>query len=326
MQRPRVGHAFADQRVHRIEVLPELVAQRLVGHQVRAQPHPRDRRLQVVRDRRQDLHPLGGVAGDALLHRVEGARGMGHFGRAVLGDQARREVRAEIVGRRRQRVQRPRHQPHRHPGAEGQHHQLRHQHPGDPLGDGHVDAARMHGDGGAVAQSDQQLIAPRADLRDALDAEGPQRLRQRVDERAAEFGVIDRSRLRIDLVGEREAEVGPLQAVQPRGALGGRQAVEDGDTGGDVALDARHHQRAQRHRALLPDRDVGQRLRDRDAQHHHPEHAREERARPEAARSRRRVHGRAARSGEGAHGRSVASARCTKSSRSWPQNSSPSMT
>ena len=84
VQRPRIGDAFPHQRMHGIEVLPELQLVLLVVHHLGAQPHPGDGRLEVVRDGGQDLHALGHVARDSSLHGVEGACRVRHFGGAFF--------------------------------------------------------------------------------------------------------------------------------------------------------------------------------------------------------------------------------------------------
>jgi hypothetical protein len=81
------------------QVLQQLVAQGSVVHQVGAQAHARDRRLQVVRDRRQDLHAFGQVDLDAVLDGVEGARRLRHFARPVFAERRGRHAGAQRVGR-----------------------------------------------------------------------------------------------------------------------------------------------------------------------------------------------------------------------------------
>jgi hypothetical protein len=44
---------------------------RFATHHVNAQTHGRDRRLQIMRDRRENLHAPGHLRGDPALHRVE---------------------------------------------------------------------------------------------------------------------------------------------------------------------------------------------------------------------------------------------------------------
>jgi hypothetical protein len=204
--------------MHRVQVLAELDAVGVAVHQVGAQPHARDGRLQVVRDGRQDLDALGHVARDALLHGVEGARRVLHLGRAFLGQLGALQVGAELVGRVGQLRQRARHQPHRVPGAHGQHQQLHPQQPHDPGRHRHVDPARMHDERGAVGQPhlDLQALRRLAHLADLHDLERPHRIGDGRGELPRRRRVRRRARGRS---AQHEAVVAPLQPRQPAGAL-----------------------------------------------------------------------------------------------------------
>ncbi len=65
----RIGHAFAHQVFHLAEVAPEFVAVDGVFHELGAQFHPRDRGLQVMGNRCQQLHAFFQIRGDPRLHR-----------------------------------------------------------------------------------------------------------------------------------------------------------------------------------------------------------------------------------------------------------------
>ena len=62
--------------LHGLQVGQDLVAQRLRVDLLGAQPHARDRRLQVVRDGGQQVQALGQLPLDATLHRLERAQGL----------------------------------------------------------------------------------------------------------------------------------------------------------------------------------------------------------------------------------------------------------
>ena len=70
----RIGDAFAHEVLHVDQVFHDPLALGRIVHRFGAQAHARDRRLQVVRDRREDLQAFARVVRDAVLHRVERAR------------------------------------------------------------------------------------------------------------------------------------------------------------------------------------------------------------------------------------------------------------
>ena len=103
-----------DHGLHFLQVGLEALAQLLVVQQLGAQPHARDRRLQVVRHGRQHPGAVLDEARQAALHGVEGARGLPDLGRPFLGQRRAVDVPAQGFGRRGQHMQRPRHPAHRH--------------------------------------------------------------------------------------------------------------------------------------------------------------------------------------------------------------------
>ncbi|MNE43018.1 hypothetical protein D3C80_1371720 [compost metagenome] len=125
-----IGHAFAHQVLHGLQGAPELVPVDAVVHGFDPQLHPRDRRLQVMGDRRQQLHALFQVGADACLQAVEGHCGIHHFPRAAFVQLRPRGVGVELVDRFGQAGQRADRDFHRQPGAQQQKCQLDQQHHG----------------------------------------------------------------------------------------------------------------------------------------------------------------------------------------------------
>ena len=81
--------ALAHQRLHRGQVTDQALAQGLVADVLQAQAQPRQRRLQVMGDRRQHLRAFGQVPLQAVLHGVEGFGGALHFARPAQGNGSR---------------------------------------------------------------------------------------------------------------------------------------------------------------------------------------------------------------------------------------------
>jgi hypothetical protein len=75
--------------------------------------------------RGQDLHALGQVAGDALLHGIEGRCRMRHLHRPLLGEGRCLEIRPQALRSHGQLLERAGDQPHGKPGAAAQQQELR---------------------------------------------------------------------------------------------------------------------------------------------------------------------------------------------------------
>ena len=78
-QRQRLAH----HALHLIELVPDARLQRRVLQRLHLQPQPRERRLQVVRHRRQHARAAVEVAPQSVLHGVEGARRIAQLARAA---------------------------------------------------------------------------------------------------------------------------------------------------------------------------------------------------------------------------------------------------
>ncbi|CAB3810524.1 hypothetical protein LMG28614_07293 [Paraburkholderia ultramafica] len=280
VHRPRVRHAFFHQRFHLLQILSELRALRVVVHHVDAQAHPCDRRLQIVRDRRQDLHALGHVGRDPVLHRVERARGPRHFRRSTFRQTVRLQVRAQRIGRQRQLMQRTGRQPHRQPAARREHDQLQQQHQRQPARQrrarhrAQIDRQRC-----AVAQLQMNLQAfalagdrvhrQRITRADAVADGLRDPLRQaRIDRRASNAGPED------------ELIAAPCETRQPLGALLGRQMIEQRHRTGDLASDVTRHHVGHRLVAFGHREPERQRLRERQPDEQDHREPREQGTRP----------------------------------------------
>ena len=76
---------FAHQRLHRLMITQQPIAQLAILDQFQPQPHARERRLKIMADRRQQLRALGKARPRPPLHQVEGGEGGAHFLRSPLG-------------------------------------------------------------------------------------------------------------------------------------------------------------------------------------------------------------------------------------------------
>ena len=79
-----IGNAFTHQVFHLAEVIPQFVFVAAVVHQFGTQLHARDRGLQVVGNRRQQLHAFFQIGRNARLHGIEGDGSVCDFGRALF--------------------------------------------------------------------------------------------------------------------------------------------------------------------------------------------------------------------------------------------------
>ena len=126
-----------DHGLHFLEVGLEAQPLLVVVQQVGAQPHAGDRRLQVVRQRGEHARAFVDEGRQALLHGVEGARGLLHLARAVLGQGRAIEVLTQRLGGAGELLQRPHDPAHGHVGqgqhAGQQHGQRQRQPPGQRL-------------------------------------------------------------------------------------------------------------------------------------------------------------------------------------------------
>ena len=158
----------ADHVVHLADGREHLVALLGVGDLLRAQPQQRQRRAQIVRQRRQHLGAALDQPAQPLLHAVEGARGALHFGGAGLGQGRRRHVAAEAVGGAGQQAERRGDAPHR-PDRDDEHDHPHQRHRDDELPRYRRPALRQGGGERqplAVAQLDRHLQgAPHAEVR-----------------------------------------------------------------------------------------------------------------------------------------------------------------
>ena len=68
---PRQGKTLLDERLHFLQVALQLFLGVAVAQEISAQPHPRDRGLKIVRDRRQNPDSFRDLLGNASLHGVE---------------------------------------------------------------------------------------------------------------------------------------------------------------------------------------------------------------------------------------------------------------
>ena len=93
-----IGDAFAHEALDLGEIVDELVLLRAVLRHLRAQLHPGDRCLQVMRDGSEDLDALLQVLRDSVPHGVEGRRRIGDLGRPVLVEPRGLAVRVEGFG------------------------------------------------------------------------------------------------------------------------------------------------------------------------------------------------------------------------------------
>jgi len=233
-----------------------------------------------VRDCREDLHAFVEIAGNAPLHGVEGACGLRHLGRPAFRHKRGLQVRAQLVRRGRQPLERPRDQAHARPRTGRQHQQLGEQQPGDPVRDRHRNPAREHTERRSITEA--HLHAHR--LRQVLELAHSQH-RERAqcgghDLDEARKGGRGRGR-RVDDTLQGEGVVGPLQALEPVLPLAGGQPVQNGHRAGDVALDSADHQVHERLAPLVADGHIGQQLRERHAQHHEERGASQQGGRPE---------------------------------------------
>ena len=94
-----------DHALHRAQVCDQFVAQALVSHLFQPQTQPRNRRLQVVCNRRQHLRSFRDVALKARLHPVERCRRVADFGRTLFGQWRLIDIAAERGSRPRETPQ-----------------------------------------------------------------------------------------------------------------------------------------------------------------------------------------------------------------------------
>ena len=98
-------HGF-QHRAHLVEIAQHAAAMHVVLDEFGAQPHPGDRRAQIVADRGQHLGAVVDQGGDALPHPVERLGHRADFFRAAFGQRRGGAVQAEILGGLRERRQR----------------------------------------------------------------------------------------------------------------------------------------------------------------------------------------------------------------------------
>ncbi|MNN35553.1 hypothetical protein D3C81_1494060 [compost metagenome] len=107
--------------------------------------------------RRQQLHALLQVVGDAALQGIEGAGSVGHLAWSALVQVRTGGVRVEVVDRLGQAGQRTDSQAHRQPGAEQQQRQLQKQDDWQPLGHRDWPGGDVHGQRAAIVQYQVRL-------------------------------------------------------------------------------------------------------------------------------------------------------------------------
>src|ERR1700752_709304 len=96
---PRQGKTLLDERLHFLQVALQLFLGVAVAQEISAQPHPRDRGLKIVGDRRQNVDSFRYLLGNASLHGVERGSGARHFLRTILRERLTAQIRAQAVGR-----------------------------------------------------------------------------------------------------------------------------------------------------------------------------------------------------------------------------------
>ncbi|MNL24469.1 hypothetical protein D3C87_1459040 [compost metagenome] len=194
-------------------------------------------------DGRQNAHALLHELGDAVTHGVERHRRVGHLARAGLAHARRGLVRVERVRRIGQRRQRPDGLPHRKPAAQHQQGKLRHHHIGEPARQRRHGRVDVDGQRAAVAQRQVRLQAL-AVARNHLDPDRKALAGRLLDlggDVLGAHGHVGHARQpRTEDVAVRR----PVQPVDPVRALGGRQAVENGNGGRHFILQRAQHDRA----------------------------------------------------------------------------------
>ena len=226
--------------LHLAEVVPQLVFLDRIVHELRPQLHAGDRGLQVVGDRRQQLHALLQIRGDACLHRVEGAGGVSHFVRAFFVEVDRVGVGVEGFHRVGEAGEGADGDAHRQPGAREHQCQLTEQHHRQPRRQRHHRRTHIDGHRAAVAQAQ---VALKVLFRARNVGEG-----QRVcfADRIGDRGHRNRHFIRADrrarfAFAQQVTIVFARQTLEPHRALFGGQAVEDGNRGRDVGFEVAEH-------------------------------------------------------------------------------------
>src|SRR6185437_16555044 len=95
----RQGKPLLDERLHFLKVALQLFLGVAVAQEISAQPHPRDRGLKIVGDRRQNVDSFRYLLGNASLHGVERGSGTRHFLRTILRERLAAQIRTQAVGR-----------------------------------------------------------------------------------------------------------------------------------------------------------------------------------------------------------------------------------
>ena len=285
VQAARVGQPFLHQPLHGIEVGLDAGAQGLIVHQLGAQAQAGDRGLQVVRDGGEDARAFGDVLGDALLHLIEGGRGLGDLGRATHVHRCAPGIlaeRARSLGHARQRA-----------GGDA------YRDPGEQ-----ADAGDQRGE-----RSEQAPGLARHDRRLRRDARQAHLQRSAVGERhhdqqpgvgavVARMGIqgggalrhcLAQRRLQRMIAGERtqvvarraqcEAQAAAADLVDPAFALGRRHALEQVGGGGDLLRHAFEERAAADALALADEERQAHREHQRDADHPDQHQAGEQAAR-----------------------------------------------
>ncbi len=126
----REHEELVDDVRHRIDVAHDAVAQPRVVHHLRAQPHPRERRAQIVRDAREHHRAVVLRARHLLNHLIEAVRELAQLARPALGQRRHRHPAAEARDRARERTERllqlPGGEERRHHRGREDHHQPEH--------------------------------------------------------------------------------------------------------------------------------------------------------------------------------------------------------
>src|SRR3954470_21771433 len=91
--------ALLDERLPLLQIALQPFPGVAVAQEISPQPHARDRGLKIVRDRRQNLDPLGDLLGNASLHGVERGSDARHFLRTILRQRLTARIRSLAVGR-----------------------------------------------------------------------------------------------------------------------------------------------------------------------------------------------------------------------------------
>ena len=254
-----IGHAFTHQVFDFAQVLPELFLLGGVVHELGPQLHAGDGGLQVMGNRRQQLHAFLEIGGDTRLHGIEGRRRVGHFGRTGFVQVYTVGIGVEVFHGMGQARQRAYGNAHRQPGAAEHQQQLAQQDKRQPGRHGHDRRGDVEGQRAAVTQFQVglEVFARAGDV-----TEGQQVV---TSDGLFERGYGDRHFIRLhgdagNPFIQQVAVVVPFKARQPAFAFVCRQAFKNGDGGRDIGFQVAEHGALGALIALVGLRAEGQRL------------------------------------------------------------------